>query len=69
MGLLDLLGRAGAGREVAEHLRVGIELDLERQVLVDERDEVEAFGPQARLAHDALCCSTMPSSTLLVRIT
>ncbi len=57
------------GRQVAEDLGVGVELDLVRQVLVGQRHELEPPALQARLSHDALRCPAMPSSTLLVRIT
>ena len=53
--LPGLVGRPGAGGQVAQHLRVGVELDLEVQVLVGERHQGEALGVEDRLGHGREC--------------
>lgn len=51
MGLLDLGACAGPAVEVAQHLGVGIELHLQLEMVVGERNELEAFCQQRRLGH------------------
>jgi hypothetical protein len=49
--LLDLGAGCGPADDVAHHLGIGVQLDLQLQMVVGERYQSEPVGVQRRLGH------------------